>query len=261
MSAICEKMRLTGRCVLVTGASSGLGRHAAHLFAEAGARVALVARRRAELDALAREIAADGGEALAVAVDVTDAAAVSAAVDRIERDLAPIDVLLNNAGIVERGPALTFAAEAWNKVIDVDLTGAWHAAQAVAQRMAARSDSLPAGGGSIVNVTSYGAIRTAPLVPAYVAAKAALSHLTRALANELAPNRIRVNAIAPGLFPTEMTEGFLGSERASGFIERIPMRRPARLEELDGALLLLASDAGSYITGAEIVVDGGLTAS
>ena len=252
---------LRGRCALVTGASSGIGRHAARVFARAGAGVAVGARRAPQLGVLADGIRAECGRAFVVPFDVTDSSAVDAAVERVEREFAPIDILLNNAGVVERGSSLSGSEDAWNRVVDVNLSGAWHVARAVARRMAARRDSLPEGGGSIINITSYGALRTPVLVPAYAAAKAGLSHLTRALAVELAPQRIRVNAIAPGLFPTEMTEGFVSTERGRAFVERIPLRRPARLEELDGALLLLASSAGSYITGTEIVVDGGLTAA
>ena len=245
----------------MTGASSGIGRHAARVLARAGAGVAVAARRAPELEALAGEIRAAGGRAFAVPFDVTDPIAAGASIERVDREFAPIDILLNNAGIVERGSALSYSVEAFRRVVDVDLTGAWNVAQSVARSMASRRGSLPEGGGSIINITSYGAIRTPVLVPAYAAAKAGLSHLTRALAIELAPRRIRVNAIAPGLFPTKMTEGFASTGRGREFVERIPLGRPARLEELDGALLLLASDAGSYITGAEIVVDGGLTAA
>ena len=245
----------------MTGASSGIGRHAARLFASAGASVAVGARRTSQLEALADEIRAEGGRAFAVPFDVTDPRAVNAAIERMERELAPVDILLNNAGIVERDPVLTFSEQAWRRVVDVNLTGAWNVAQAVARSMVSRRSSLPEGGGSIVNITSYGAIRTPVFVPAYAAAKAGLSHLTRVLAVELAPHGVRVNAIAPGLFSTEMTEGFASTERGRAFVERIPLGRPARIEEIDGALLLLASRAGSYITGAEIVVDGGLTAA
>ncbi len=252
---------LTGRCALVTGASSGIGHHAAFVLARAGARVVVAARRMAELEQLVNAIKAEGGRAIAVHLDVTDPSEVRTALDHAERELAPIDILVNNAGVVERGPALSFPTEAWRRVLDVDLSGAWNAAQAVARSMASRKETLPEGGGSIINITSYGAIRAPRFVPAYAAAKAGLSHLTRALAVELAPHRIRVNAIAPGLFPTEMTDQFLSSDRGRAFIDRIPLERPARLDEMDGALLLLASDAGSYITGTEIVVDGGLTAA
>lgn len=258
---MADRFDLTERCVLVTGASSGIGRHAATLFAEAGAKVAVAARRRDRLDAVVAEIEGAGGWAYAVGLDVSDAAAVETALDDIEARFAPIDVLFNNAGTTRSKPPFDHTPEEWRAVIDTNLNGAWYMASAVAKRMAARGDGLPAGGGSIINTTSVGATRTMIRVPAYMASKAGLAHLTRQMAMELAPLRIRVNSIAPGLFVTEMSADYLKTERGQDMLAKIPMGRPARAEEMDGALLLLASDAGSYITGAEIVIDGGVAAA
>jgi NAD(P)-dependent dehydrogenase (short-subunit alcohol dehydrogenase family) len=253
-----DRFDLTGRCVLVTGASSGIGRHAAGVFAEAGANVAVAARRRDRLDDVVAEITRAGGTAYAVALDVTDEPMIGSVLDEIETQFAPIDVLFNNAGMTISKPPFAHAAEDWRAVIDTNLNGAWFMASAVAQRMAARPEALPPGGGSIINTTSIGATRTMPRVPAYMASKAGLAHLTRQMAMEWAPMRIRVNAIAPGFFVTEMSAGYLETDRGKAMLETVPMRRAARAEEMDGALLLLASDAGSYMTGSEIIVDGGV---
>lgn len=256
-----ERFDLSGRVVLVTGASSGIGRHAARLFAEAGAKVAAAARRTDRLDDLVAEIRDAGGTAAAFALDVANAEAIEPALDAVETALGPVDVLFNNAGVTMSKPPFEHTADDWRRVIDTNLNGAWFMANAVAKRMAARKDSLPPGGGSIINTTSVGATRTMIRVPAYMASKAGLAHLTRQMAMELAPFRVRVNSIAPGLFLTELSEEYVKTERGKEMLKRIPMGRPAHLEEMDGVLLLLASDAGSYITGSEIIVDGGVAAS
>ena len=256
-----ERFDLSGRVVLVTGASSGIGRHAARLFAETGAKVAAAARRTDRLDDLVAEVRGAGGTAAAFELDVANAEAIEPVLDAIEAALGPIDILFNNAGVTMSKPPFEHTADDWRRVIDTNLNGAWFMANAVAQRMAARKDTLPPGGGSIINTTSVGATRTMIRVPAYMASKAGLAHLTRQMAMELAPFRVRVNSIAPGLFLTELSEAYVKTERGKEMLKRIPMGRPARLEEMDGVLLLLASDAGSYITGSEIIVDGGVAAS
>lgn len=256
---MANRFDLTGRVALVTGASSGIGRHAAHVFAAAGAKVGLVARRKERLDALADEIAGAGGVAFAAQLDVSDPEAVDPALDAVEAALGPIDVLFNNAGMGIAKPAFEHSVADWRAVLDTDLSGAWYVANAVAKRMGARGETLPPGGGSIINTTSVGATRTLPGFPSYMAAKAGLAHLTRQMAMELAPYRVRVNAIAPGMFVTEATPVDPDSDRGRAMVARIPLGRPARHEEIDGALLLLASDAGSYMTGAELLVDGGVS--
>lgn len=251
---------IRGRGILVTGASSGIGRNAARLFAARGAKVAIVARRAERLAALAEEIRATGGIAFPLPLDVTQADALEAAIARIESDFAPIDVLVNNAGMTVAKPVLEQTLEEFTRVVDLNLTAAYWAAHAVARRMVARQDRLPPGGGSIVNITSVAAVRVRQFTPGYVSSKAGLANLTRALAWELAQHRIRVNSIAPGLFDTELAPGFSASPEGQRNRARIPMGRVGRDHELDGPLLLLASDAGSYMSGAEILVDGGSAA-
>ncbi len=247
---------IKGRCIMVTGASSGIGRNAARFFAGRGAKVAVVARRGDRLEALAAEIGAAGGTVFALPLDVTDAPALEAAIDRIERDFAPIDVLVNNAGMTVAKPVLEQSLEEFTRVVDLNLTAAYWAAHAVARRMVKRQDSLPPGGGSIINITSVAAVRVRQYTPGYVSSKAGLANLTRALAWELASRRIRVNSIAPGLFDSELAPGFAETEEGKRSRARIPMGRVGRENELEGALLLLASDASSYMSGSEILVDG-----
>lgn len=256
MANIDPLFSVVGKGVLVTGASSGLGRHFALTLARRGAQVALAARRMEKLEVLAQEIAAGGGMAYAVALDVTDPASVERGVEEASARLGGIDVLVNNAGIAVAKPALEQSREEWEQVIATNLSGAWFVARAVARRMAQRGR-----GGSIVNIASILGLRVAAQVPAYCASKAGLIHLTRALALELSRHAIRVNAIAPGYIETEMNQGFLATPAGEALVKRIPQRRVGQPEDLDGALLLLASEASSFMTGAVIVVDGGHTAS
>ncbi|MDQ6434843.1 SDR family oxidoreductase [Mesorhizobium sp. LHD-90] len=239
--------RLDGRTALVTGASSGLGRHFAGLLARAGASVVLAARRTDRLEALRAEITAAGGQASAIALDVTDAGSIASAFD----DVVP-DILVNNAGIAHAGKAMDMAAEDWEAVIDTNLTGAFLVAQAAARKMAGRGR-----GGSIVNIASITGFRVANQLAAYAASKAGLVHLTKALALEWARHGIRVNALCPGYIVTEINRDFFTTEVGEALVRRIPQRRIGLEQDLDGALLLLASDAGAYITGAALAVDGG----
>jgi NAD(P)-dependent dehydrogenase (short-subunit alcohol dehydrogenase family) len=243
---------LAGGTALVTGASSGLGHHFAKVLAGAGAKVAVAARRADRLEALKAEIEAAGGTAAAVAMDVTEPASVKAAFDAAESALGPIGIVINNAGITDPTFIVRMTEKQWRAVLDVNLDGVFRVGQEAARRMAAAKN-----GGSIVNIASIvgmGAIKT---LGAYAASKAAVLALTRTMALELARDRIRVNAIAPGYISTELNDDFWETDAGKKMIAHVPMRRLGQLGELDGALLLLASRAGSFMTGSTIVVDGG----
>lgn len=246
------QISLAGKCALVTGAFGGLGRHFALTLADAGAAVGLVGRRIAEGEKLAAEIRGRGGRAHACAMDVTRADSVQAAFEGVAGALGPIEVLVNNAGVAVTRPFLDVSEEDWASVVDVNLNGAWRVAQAGARHMRDH-----ARGGSIVNIASITGLRVAGAISAYVASKAGLIQLTKAMALELARQRIRVNALAPGYIETDINRDFFAGEAGQALIKRIPQRRIGKPEELDGPLLLLASDAGSYMTGSVLVADGG----
>lgn len=245
---LAKLFALEGRRALVTGASSGLGRHFAMTLATAGAEVVVTARRQAPLQSLVEAIEAAGGRARALTLDVTSRDDVCRVLDAA----GPLDVLVNNAGVSDSQPLLACDDHSWDHVLDTNLKGAWTVAQETARRMVAAGQ-----GGSLINVTSILASRVAGAVGPYLAAKAGLAHLTRAMALELARHGIRVNALAPGYVMTDLNEAFLTSEAGEQLRRRIPSRCFSQPHDLDGALLLLASDAGRAMSGAEIVVDGG----
>lgn len=246
------ELRLDGMVALVTGANGGLGAHFARTLAAAGASVALAARDAVTLRDAVAGIRDEGGSAHAVALDVTRRASVVSALDDAERALGPVTVVVNNAGVAVTRPLLDHTDDDWERVIGVNLTGAWRVAQESARRMVAGGT-----GGSIVNIASILGLRVAAQVPGYAASKAALIHLTRAMALELARHRIRVNALAPGYVETGINRAFFESEAGEALVRRIPQRRLGQPADLDAALLMLASDAGSWSTGSVIVLDGG----
>jgi len=244
---------LKGRVALVTGASSGLGVQFVRALADNGAAVALVARRADRLKTLKEQIEAGGGKALAIEADVTDRAAMIRAFDAAEQAFGTVTILVNNAGIaMQPGRAVEVPAEEWRKVLSVDLDAVFYWSQEGARRMLAAKQK-----GSIVNIASVLGLGVSKGVAAYAAAKAAVIQVTKALSLELAFRGVRVNAIAPGWFVTEINEDYLNSDAGAAIKREVPMGRFGTDGDLDGALLLLASDAGSYITGQTLVVDGG----
>ena len=250
MSAL-DRFRLDGRIALVTGASSGLGVHFATVLAGVGARVALAARRIEKLEPLAARIAAAGGEARVLQLDVTDAASVRDALDQLASWGAP-DVVVNNAGVTVTRPLLEQSEEDFDWVLDTNLKGTWLVATESARRMVAAGR-----GGSIVNIASILGERVAGGVAPYAISKAAVIQATKAMALELARHGVRVNALLPGYIGTDLNREFLASEAGQKLRSRIPSRRFGELQDLDGPLLLLASDAGAAMTGATVAVDSG----
>jgi 3-oxoacyl-[acyl-carrier protein] reductase len=241
----------SGRVALVTGASQGLGRRFAEVLAGAGAAVGLASRQTDKLQAVKDQVESRGGRAFAVALDVTRSETIEQALATVEDELGPIDVLVNNAGTAIAKPFLQQSEGDWDKVVGTNLRGAFFVAQEGARRMAER------GRGSIVNVASVLGLGVMKGLTSYGASKAGLIHLTRVMAAELARSGIRVNALAPGYIDTDMNRDFFETEAGRKVIGRISMRRLGRPEELDAGLLLLASDASSYMTGSVLVVDGG----
>jgi NAD(P)-dependent dehydrogenase (short-subunit alcohol dehydrogenase family) len=243
---------INGKHILVTGASSGFGRHFARFLAENGGRVTLAARRPEALASAVDEISASGDKAQSVVLDVTVADSIDRALKEAEDHFGPIHAVVNNAGVTATKPALDQDERAWDSVVDTNLKGVWLVAQAAARRMVDHKVK-----GSIVNIASILGLRVAGAVAPYAISKAGVIQMTKALALEWARYGIRVNALAPGYFATELNDDFFESEIGKALIKRIPQRRLGQLSELDGPLLLLLSDAGSFMTGSVVAVDGG----
>ena len=244
-----ELFSLDGRVALVTGASSGLGRHFAHVLHEAGATVVLAARRTDRIEADATRL---GDRARALTMDVTDEASITAGFEQLAKDGVLCDVVVNNAGISGEHMILQMDTAEWDSVVEVNLRGPFLVAREAARRLVAAKKP-----GSIVNIASILGLRVSPAVAPYMASKAGLIHLTRSMAWEFARYGIRVNALCPGYFSTEINADFLKTDWAQASLKRVPQRRIGELNELTGPLLLLASNAGSFMTGEALVVDGG----
>lgn len=238
---------LSGRSALITGASRGLGAHFAAVLAEAGARVILAARRADALDPVRADIVAAGGSCDIVTLDVTDGASVAA----LATHFARVDILVNNAGLVREAGAIEQTEADWDAVIDTNLKGMFLVSQAAAAAWKARGT-----GGAIVNIASILGLRQAGNVLPYTVSKAGVIQLTKTFALELRFG-IRVNALAPGYIDTDLNGHFWKSAAGQALLKRIPQRRLGRLQDLDGPLLLLASDAAAYMTGEVLAVDGG----
>ena len=243
---------LQGKTALVTGAGTGLGRQFATTLASAGASVALAARRREKLDETRDLIKEQGGSAICVELDVTDPLSVTSCVRAVESELGVPDILVNNAGVAAQNLVVEMEDNEWEYVLNTNVNGVFKVARAVAKAMIEAKKP-----GSIINLASVLGFRNAPGLSHYAASKAAVVSMTKNFALEWVYYGIRVNAIAPGYFETDMNTGVIRSERGAELVKRIPMKRIGELHELDGALLLLASDAGSFMTGSTITVDGG----
>jgi NAD(P)-dependent dehydrogenase (short-subunit alcohol dehydrogenase family) len=238
--------------ILVTGGSSGFGRHFARFLAGNGAKITLAARRADALASAVRDINASGAKAQSVVLDVTLADSIEGAMKKAEAGFGPIHAVVNNAGVTATRPALDQDERAWDSVVDTNLKGVWLVAQAAGRRMIDNKVK-----GSIVNIASILGLRVAGAVAPYAISKAGVIQMTKALALEWARYGIRVNALAPGYFATELNDAFFESEHGKALIKRVPQRRLGQLNELDGPLLLLVSSAGSFMTGSIVAVDGG----
>lgn len=244
---------LAGRVALVTGSSRGIGFAIAEGLAAAGAEVALNARNAAELEAARARLAATGAKVHALAFDVTDGAAVEAAVARIEATIGPIDILFNNAGMQRRAPLLDFTAVTWRELMAGNLDSVFFVGQAAARRM------IPRGRGKIVNTCSLTSEVARPTIAPYTAAKGAVKMLTKAMCVEWAQYGIQVNGIGPGYFKTDLNRALFGDAAFDAWVrKRTPAGRWGEVDELKGVALFLASDASSFVNGQIVYVDGGL---
>lgn len=249
-------LSLEGRVAFVTGGTSGIGLALVRGLAQAGADVVPASRRREQVDAAAAEVEALGRRSLRVTADVTKSASLEAALAACLEAFPRVDVLVNCAACTRRTPTLDLPEEEWNEILDTNLTGTLRACQVFGRHMLAR------GSGRIVNVASLGSFVALLEVAAYNASKAGVAALTKSLAAEWGPRGVNVNAIAPGVFLTPLNRGLLdGTERGRELVARTPLQRFGKLEELQGACVLLSSEAASFINGEVLVVDGGFLAS
>ncbi len=242
---------VTGKTALVTGASSGFGAHFAKILSAHGAKVVLAARRMERLDSLVKEITHNGGEALAVNMDVTNAKSISSAFDAAEAKFGIVDILSNNAGVADAKMALDIEEDSWDFVLDTNLKGAWMVAREAGRRMIAGAKT-----GSIVNTASILGLRAAISQASYATSKAGVVQLTRVLALEWGRKNIRVNALCPGYFITEINKEYFSGEHGKAYIAGTPARRTGNMSEISAPFMLLASDAGSFVNGIALPVDG-----
>ena len=248
---------LDGKTALVTGASSGLGARFARVLADNGAQVVLASRRVDRLKELRAEIEATGGQAHVVALDVTDPASIRAAVEKAENDAGPIDILVNNSGVSTTQRLVDVTPEDYDFVFDTNTRGAFFVAQEVGRRMIARAGVGPARQARIVNIASMAALRVLAQIGVYCMSKAAVVQMTKAMALEWGRYNVNVNAICPGYIETEINAQHWQTEAGQKLIRMLPRRRVGKPEDLDGVLLLLASDRSSFVNGAVIAADDG----
>jgi NAD(P)-dependent dehydrogenase (short-subunit alcohol dehydrogenase family) len=251
---VADCFSLKNKNVAVTGASSGLGRHFAGVLSRAGANVILGARRADKIRARVDEICAEGGQATGLTLDVRDAKSIDDFLAAAEAAYGPIDVVINNAGVESGAKTYTMIDdEDWDLVMETNLKSVWRISKAYTEQVVKSGQEF----GNIVNISSITDTRSIKGQFPYAVSKGALTRLTQVMALEAARFGIRVNALAPGYFLTDVSRGLLESERAPEFVKGIPMRRLGEFPDLDGPLLLLASDASRYMSGSVIAVDGG----
>ena len=248
---------LADRTALVTGASSGLGARFARVLATHGATVVLASRRVERLKELRAEIEAEGGEAHVVAMDVTDPDSIAAGVERAEAEAGPIDILVNISGVSTTQRLVDVTPEDFDFVFDTNTRGAFFVAQQVARRMIARARDEPERQARIVNIASMAGLKVLAQIGTYAMSKAAVVHMTRAMALEWARFNINVNAICPGYIGTELNERHWDTDAGRKLIAMLPRKRLGMPEDLDGLLLLLASDHARFVNGAVIAADDG----
>lgn len=254
---------LDGKTALVTGASSGLGARFARVLAAAGAQVVLASRRTERLKELRAEIESEGGLAHVVALDVTDIDSIRAAVAHAETEAGPIDVLVNNSGVSASGRLQEMTPEAYDFIMGTNTRGAFFVAQEVAKRMIARARGVAPGHtpqARIINIASVGGLRVLPQIGVYCMSKAAVVHMTKAMAGEWGRFGINTNALCPGYIETEINADYWETEGGQRLKQLLPRKRVGQPEDLDGVLLLLASDASRFINGAIITADDGMAA-
>jgi len=253
---ILDDFRLDGKVAIVTGGSKGIGKSLAIGLAEAGADLALVSRTAETLEDTAAELRdATGRRVLPIPADLTDLDQIGPMVDAVLGEFGQLDILINNAGTINRAPALEYTPEMWDEVMSINIRGAFFVAQACARPM------IEAGRGKIINTASLLSAIGVPFIPAYTASKGGIAQLTKSLAVEWAQHNLNVNAIAPGYFRTDNTRALQEDpERNAIIVNRVPFHRWGELSELRGACVFLASDASSFVTGQVLFVDGGWTA-
>lgn len=252
------EFNLEGKIALVTGASSGLGARFAKVLAQAGAQVVLASRRTERLKELRAEIEANGGAAHVVSLDVTDYASIKSAIAHAETEAGPIDVLVNNSGVSKTQKLVDVTPEDYAYVMDTNQRGAFFVAQEVAKRMIARAKGEPRKQHRIINIASVAGLRVLPQIGIYCMSKAAVIHMTKSMAVEWGKHGINVNAICPGYIRTEINQSHFETEQGQALIDMLPRKRVGRPEDLDGLLLLLATDESHFINGSIISADDGL---
>jgi len=256
MTAVLRQFDLSGRTALITGSSAGIGLALAQGLAGAGAAVVLNARNAAKLQAAAQALREQGASVHAMAFDVTDATAVAEAVARIEAEIAPIDVLVNNAGMQKRAPLQDFTQADWQQLMRTNLDSVFVVGQAVARHM------IPRGRGKIINICSVQSELGRPNIAPYTASKGAVKMLTKGMAIDWGPHGLQVNGLGPGYFKTELNQALVDNPEFSAWlIGRTPSRRWGDVEDLVGAAVFLASDASRFVNGHILYVDGGVTAT